>query len=362
MTSWDCRPEHVGDDLLGLGGVLGAALHEHLSALVDEGERGVGLEVEVLLAGHLGDAAEHVGGAGEALLDVTARDDGLAALEALRLDRLGQRHDRGQLLVVDLDGGRAQPGGLERLPQHPADGVPDEHHDLGEERLVVLDAGVVDARHVVGGEHADHPGDRQCGLGVDAGDPGVRVRRADRVRVQRSGRPDDEVVGVERVAGDVQRRALVGQREPDDGVVGPVGQPAHRDAPVDSVVPPGPQGVAEHRGAVRRARPLVVDRGALSCQDRGRLLDGVEGPRPTFQRRLGGARPERCGRDAAEADPGPGDGAVDDVEGDADGDAGDVVEAPLGDLVEGGVRRERRAGSARCGSARRGAARSRGSR
>ena len=57
--------EHVGDDLLRLGGVLGAALHEHLAALVDERERGVGLEVEVLLPGHLGDAAEDVGGAGQ---------------------------------------------------------------------------------------------------------------------------------------------------------------------------------------------------------------------------------------------------------------------------------------------------------
>ena len=45
------QPEHVGDDLLGLRRVLGAALHEDLPALVDVGQRAVGLEVEVLLAG-----------------------------------------------------------------------------------------------------------------------------------------------------------------------------------------------------------------------------------------------------------------------------------------------------------------------
>ena len=42
--------EDVGDDLLGLGRVLGAAVHEHLAALVDERDRRMGLEVEVLLS------------------------------------------------------------------------------------------------------------------------------------------------------------------------------------------------------------------------------------------------------------------------------------------------------------------------
>ena len=168
--------QDVRDDLLRLGRVLGAALHEDLAALVDERERGVRLEVEVLLAGHLGDPAEDVRRCRQALLDVTPRDDGLAALEALGVDRLGQRDDRGQGLVVDLDGEGAEAGGLERLAQHPADGVADEHHLVGEERLVVLDPGVVDARHVGGGEHADDAVHGQCGRRVEARDAGVGVR------------------------------------------------------------------------------------------------------------------------------------------------------------------------------------------
>jgi hypothetical protein len=55
------QPKDVGDDLLGLGGVLGAALDEDLAVLVDVGEGGVGLEVEVLLPRELELAAEHVG-------------------------------------------------------------------------------------------------------------------------------------------------------------------------------------------------------------------------------------------------------------------------------------------------------------
>ena len=42
--------EHVGGDLLGLGGVLGAGLHEHLAVLVDARQAALGLQVEVLLA------------------------------------------------------------------------------------------------------------------------------------------------------------------------------------------------------------------------------------------------------------------------------------------------------------------------
>ncbi len=168
--------EHVGDDLLRLRGVLGAALHEDLAVLVDQRQRRVRLEVEVLLPGHLGHAAEDAGRAGQTTLDVAAGDDRLAALEAPGRDRLGQRHDRGQRLVVDLHRGRTETGGLERLAEHPADRVADEHHLVGEQRLVVLHPGVVDARHVRAGQHPDHAGHRQRGSGVEPGHPGVRVR------------------------------------------------------------------------------------------------------------------------------------------------------------------------------------------
>ena len=49
------------DDVLGLGRVLGAGLDEDLAVLVDQGQRGVGLQVEVLLPAELELAAEPVG-------------------------------------------------------------------------------------------------------------------------------------------------------------------------------------------------------------------------------------------------------------------------------------------------------------
>ena len=96
--------QHVGHDLLGLGRVLGAGLHEHLATLVDLGERAVGLEIEVLLPGELDLALEHPARPGQPGRCVAAVEHRLGALEAVGRDRLGHGHQRGQRLVVDLDG------------------------------------------------------------------------------------------------------------------------------------------------------------------------------------------------------------------------------------------------------------------
>ncbi len=166
------QAEDVGHDLLRLGRVLGAALHEDLAGLVDQRQRAVGLEVEVLLAGHLGLAAEHVRRPAEPGLDVAALHRGLPALEAVRRDRLAHTDDRGQRVVVDLDRERAEPRGLEGVAEHPADRVADEHHLGGEQRLVVLDAGVVDARNVVGGRARGPRPARRTPARGRAGSPG----------------------------------------------------------------------------------------------------------------------------------------------------------------------------------------------
>ena len=59
LVGW--QAQHVRDDVLGLGRVLGAGLDEDLAVLVDQRQRGVGLQVEVLLPAELEFAAEPVG-------------------------------------------------------------------------------------------------------------------------------------------------------------------------------------------------------------------------------------------------------------------------------------------------------------
>ena len=130
MTSCACRPEHVRDDLLGLGRVLRAGLDEDLAVLVDQRQRGVGLQVEVLLAADLELAAEPVRAPAQRGVRVAAADRAGVALEALRRDRLLRRDQRGQRLVVDLDAVAPSRAASSDLAEHPADRVPVEH-DLG---------------------------------------------------------------------------------------------------------------------------------------------------------------------------------------------------------------------------------------
>ena len=130
VTSWLWQAEHVGDDLLRLGRVLGAALHEDLAALVDVRQRAVRLEVEVLLPGELDLAAEHVRRRRRAPASTSPRSMcGWPPWKLLaRRSPRATVDQRRQRLVVDLDRRGAEPGGLERLAEHPADGVAVEHH------------------------------------------------------------------------------------------------------------------------------------------------------------------------------------------------------------------------------------------
>ena len=218
------QAQHVGDDLLGLRRVLGRALDEDLAVLVDQGQRAVRLQVEVLLATELELAGEPVARGRQTGGRVSAGDGALMALERLLLDRLGEGHQARQRLVVDLDRLRAAAGGVQRLAQHPADGVPVEHHLGREQRLVVLDAGVVDPGHVLGGQHPDHAVDVVRRLHPQIGDQGTGVRCLHRPGVQHTAGAHDQVVGVESGTGDVQVGRLVRQLEADLGAGRPIGQ------------------------------------------------------------------------------------------------------------------------------------------
>jgi hypothetical protein len=81
------QAQDVRDDLLRLARVLRRRLDEDLPVLVDRGERGVGLQVEVLLAGELELALDDVRAAGPRGLRVAAPQRRAGALEALRRDR-----------------------------------------------------------------------------------------------------------------------------------------------------------------------------------------------------------------------------------------------------------------------------------
>ena len=115
------QAQHVRDDLLGLRRVLGAGLHEHLPGLVDRRQRGVGLQVEVLLAAELELAAEPCARAGPPGLGVAAAQR-RAALVALRRDRLGDVTSDGSGSYSTSTASRPA-GPPPAIAEHPAHGV-----------------------------------------------------------------------------------------------------------------------------------------------------------------------------------------------------------------------------------------------
>ena len=141
---------------------------------------------------------------------------------------------------------------------------------VGEQRLVVLDAGVVDAGHVVGGEHPDHAGDVVAprrpaapspGRGRAAPAPGRRgARRA-------CGRPGRRCRAPGRSRAAPRSRAAL---DADDGAVGAVGDRSLRHA-ADRLGASRPQ-------SLRRLLPSIAAR--YAAQARWSSI-GVPSPRST---------------------------------------------------------------------------------
>ena len=220
--------EDVGDDVLGLGGVLGRGLDEDLFVLVHMGQAGLRLEVEVLLTGELEFALEDMSGIGERGVDLALVDRQGLAVVAVRGDGIAHGHQRRQFLDLGGDGRSAFLRGFEILGEHPGQGLAEEHDLVDRQhRLIVLDALVVDAGDVGGGDDLDDSGHRIGGFRIDFAEAAVRGRRLHGEGVEDPGEATDEVIGVERGSGDVAEGAFVGVAFADDRVGGALGELAH---------------------------------------------------------------------------------------------------------------------------------------
>ena len=158
------------------------------------------------------------------------RVPGIAAAERERVrdqraagqGRLGIEHGR-QLLVLDHGQAHRAPSLLARARGHGEDrlaGILDEVD--GQQRLVVAMRGadVVLARHVGGGQHADHTLGRADVIEIDPAQPRMRLlAQAELDMEQALGL--GQVVDVEGLAGDVAEGAVVRQRLVD-GTLDPV--------------------------------------------------------------------------------------------------------------------------------------------
>ena len=323
--------------------MLRRGLDEDLPVLVDAGQRRVGLQVEVLLPGELEFAFEDVRATREGGLRFAAAQHGPRTLVALRGDGLLDRDQRRQRLVFDGDLGGPDPGRLEGVGEHPAHRVPVVHDLAGEQRLVMLDPRVVHPWHVGSGEHVDHPWHGQRWRGVHRAHLGVRVRGLHRVGVQHAWVAADQVVCVEGKPGDVQVGALVRHLDADHRARRAGAEFTHDVTPsgtADSAwnLSSDCSSIAARKAALALWSSIGVP-SRPSTAAASRTVSAVHG-RPRSASSVAVARsgvaatPPRPMVDSL-------DDTVDDVHGECDCDAGDVVEPPLGDLVEGGHRGRR---------------------
>ncbi len=210
------QPEHPRHDLLRLGRMLGRRVDHQPAVVVAIGERGVGLEVEVLLAADAQLALE-------AVRRVAQRGLGVAAVQAIAVgeeaaggNRVLDRPHRRQRFVVDADRAGREARGLLGLGDHPGNRLAGEADLGGKQRLVVpRRARVVLAGHVGGGEHGDHADRRERGAGVDRYDPRVRSGCLDRPGVGDVRDIGPQIVDVAGRAGDVADRRFVRQAGAD---------------------------------------------------------------------------------------------------------------------------------------------------
>ena len=142
-------------------------------------------------------------------------------------ERLLDRHQRAQRLIVDLDQLRGSLGCLLVHRRHRGDRVA-HHADLGAaEGLLVLGHGEDAELHrgqVGPRDDRVHPRHLPGPRGIDARDEGVRAGAAEELGEGHA--REHEVVGVFRVAGDLGPGVDLGQRLPDDGEL----RGAHRDS------------------------------------------------------------------------------------------------------------------------------------
>ena len=210
------HPQHVGDEVLDLGRMLGGRPDPHLVVLSGYRERRLPFEVEVLLAADPHPAFEPARGGGN-------RGRRLPASELVGGQNLGAGgqpfvHGDSRCDRVHLDSGpaRGAAGRVAGLRDHR------EHHlsvkeDLagGEDRVVAEGgAAVVRAGNVRGGQHRQHPGEGAHRVEVDGADCAARLAGGAGRDVHGAGRLR-EVVNVGGGPPDVAHGAVVGEGESD---------------------------------------------------------------------------------------------------------------------------------------------------
>jgi hypothetical protein len=212
------QAENAGDDVLHLAGMLGGGVDEEGAVLLGDDQRGLALEIEMLLAADAHLTFEAVAARRNGSFRIAAAERIGRHQVGIGRKRLGHVDERGLLHHLD-----------DREPRRPPRRVPALRHH-GEERLAVEGDGVggeerIVARHgadVVGAgnvgrrQHRDDAGHGAHGGEVERDQPAVGDAAQAEISVQQPlGRSD--VVDIDGFARDMAGGGIVNARRSDDG-------------------------------------------------------------------------------------------------------------------------------------------------
>ena len=204
------KAEHARDFVLRLARMLRRGMQSDAARFIDPRNGALRLEVEMLLpADAEGSCDTHRPGG---LSHIAPLQPQRPRMKAPFLNRLFDRQNCRQHFVLHHRPRRPALCRLQRLPEHPRHRLPMVHHLARKQGL----AGMLLPRHVVARQRRRYARFFHRAGGIEARHQSVRVRRHHGPRMQELREAAHQVVGVQRLAGDVPARAFVRNALPRD--------------------------------------------------------------------------------------------------------------------------------------------------
>ena len=295
--------EHVRDDMLDFRGMLGRRADENCAVFPALRPSGVRFEIKMILSAKGEFALKSMRRFRQGSSHIAAPDEVWVAVKAVPRNRLLDRENRRQRLVVDDDLGGGGATRFLRIPHHQSDDLSVIKCLLvGEQNLIMPHrADIVQAGHILGQQDRRDPRHIARRRDITPQNPGVGMRRTNRPDLEhRLGLSD--IVDVNGVAGDMfvaalVRRRIVPLRQLPRNLLG--GTCFRTSRLFGKKLP---QKAFDHLLPVSRAAAHIRDGSEFAFEQREDHSRGLGLPGLADERCFRLPRPRRHGRDAAISD------------------------------------------------------------
>src|SRR5882724_4814687 len=211
------KPEHARHDFLGLTGMLCGRFHHHAAGFIEPRERALGLKIKMFLAANRQLAHNAVWTLPQRGVRITPNNSQRAGVVVAGCNRVFNREDRRQWLVLGQYQRSADARSFQSLAQHPGNGLLVKYNFRREKWFIVPRcAGVVFTADIRACEYIAYTWLGECSRCVQPGQLGMSMRRQHRPGMQHIGKPTDKIIGIERFAGNMAAGAFMRDGLADD--------------------------------------------------------------------------------------------------------------------------------------------------